>query len=141
MSELKFEEIVHRNQRFAFIIYSPIAKVGAQFLTPPNLMQQVAIMLHPAGKIITPHFHNKLLRTIDYTSEVLIILEGKLRVAIYALTKQKIVTRTLKSGDIIVLERGGHGFEVIEDIKMIEIKQGPYLGEGDKTRFDPGDLL
>ena len=26
---------------------------------------------------------------------------------------------------------------VIEEVQMIEIKQGPYIGEADKTRFSP----
>jgi mannose-6-phosphate isomerase-like protein (cupin superfamily) len=44
-------------------------------------------------------------------------------------------SRLLGSGDVILLAEGGHGFEVIEDLEMIEVKQGPYAGEGDKTRF------
>ncbi len=38
-------------------------------------------------------------------------------------------------GDVILLATGGHGFEVIEEIEMIEVKQGPYAGQEDKTRF------
>lgn len=30
----------------------------------------------------------------------------------------------------------GHGFEILEETEMIEVKQGPYAGEQDKTRFD-----
>ena len=30
----------------------------------------------------------------------------------------------------------GQGFEVLEEVEMIEVKQGPYVGEGlHKTRF------
>ena len=38
-------------------------------------------------------------------------------------------------GDVILLIQGGHGFEVLEEVEMIEVKQGPYVGERDKTRF------
>ena len=31
---------------------------------------------------------------------------------------------------------GGHGFKVLEDLEMFEIKQGPYAGDMDKTRFE-----
>ena len=41
----------------------------------------------------------------------------------------------LNKGDIILLIKGGHGFSVIEDVKMIEVKQGPYAGDKDKIRF------
>ena len=41
----------------------------------------------------------------------------------------------LEQGDVILLASGGHGFQVLEDLEMYEIKQGPYAGENDKTRF------
>ena len=44
-------------------------------------------------------------------------------------------SRILEAGDVILLATGGHGFEVLEEIEMIEVKQGPYAGEVDKTRF------
>ena len=31
---------------------------------------------------------------------------------------------------------GGHGFTMIENSEIIEVK-GPYSGEQDKTRFEP----
>jgi mannose-6-phosphate isomerase-like protein (cupin superfamily) len=34
-----------------------------------------------------------------------------------------------------LLVKGGHGFEVLEELEMIEVKQGPYAGDQDKTRF------
>ena len=36
---------------------------------------------------------------------------------------------------MILLIQGGHGFEVLEEVEMIEVKQGPYVGEQDKTCF------
>ena len=30
---------------------------------------------------------------------------------------------------------GGHGFGMLETSEISEIKQGPYAGEADKTRF------
>jgi Uma2 family endonuclease len=38
-------------------------------------------------------------------------------------------------GDTILLVTGGHGFEVLEEVEMIEVKQGPYVSDRDKTRF------
>lgn len=38
--------------------------------------------------------------------------------------------------DAILLIQGGHGFEVLEEVERIEVKQGPYVGEEDKTRFE-----
>ena len=45
------------------------------------------------------------------------------------------LSRVLGPGDVILLISGGHGFEVLEELNMVEVKQGPYAGETDKTRF------
>ncbi len=47
------------------------------------------------------------------------------------------ISSLLYQGDVILLAYGGHGFEILEDAEMIEVKQGPYAGDMDKTRFDP----
>ena len=36
-----------------------------------------------------------------------------------------------------MLVAGGHGFEMLEPTEMIEVKQGPYSGDQDKSRFRP----
>lgn len=64
------------------------------------------------------------------------IKKGVLRVDFYDDAKQYIESIVLREGDIILLASGGHGFEVLENVEMYEIKQGPYIGEGDKIRFD-----
>jgi mannose-6-phosphate isomerase-like protein (cupin superfamily) len=92
-------------------------------------------MQHPKGKLIDPHVHNLVRRNITYTQEVLIIKRGRLRVDFYDNNRSYLQSRILKDGDIILLATGGHGFEVLDDIEMIEVKQGPYAGDGDKTRF------
>ena len=92
-------------------------------------------MKHPAGKIIQPHVHNPVKREVFYTQEVLLIKSGKLRVDFYSEGQKYLKSRFLVSGDVILLIKGGHGFEVLEELEMIEVKQGPYRGEKDKTRF------
>ena len=93
-------------------------------------------MSHPAGTSISPHVHNPVAREVIYTQEVLIIRSGQLRVDFYDDEKCYLESRILESGDVLQLISGGHGFEVLQDIEMLEIKQGPYIGEKDKTRFD-----
>jgi hypothetical protein len=46
-------------------------------------------------------------------------------------------SRILNQGDIVLLAFGGHGFEILEASEIVEVKQGPYADEGDKTRFAP----
>lgn len=122
----------------AIIISSDHNEVGLNFVTPPDFSQQLAYMHHPAGKIIKPHIHLISHRDVEYTQEVLLIKRGKLRVDFYDQSQVYVKSRILAAGDIILLAFAGHGFEVLEEVEMIEIKQGTYSGdEKDKVRFDP----
>jgi len=129
------ENINNREQLLAIIVSDKFDRQGIHFFTPNELSQQLAYMHHPTGKIIEPHVHNPVLREVTYTQEVLFIKKGKLRVDFYNNDQQYLESRILEAGDVILLVTGGHGFEVLEEIEMIEVKQGPYVGEQDKTRF------
>ncbi len=120
----------------AIIISHRFNEKGIHFFTPNEFSQQLAYMNHPAGKIIEPHYHNAVQRNVVFTQEVLIIKKGKLKVDFYDDDLNHAESRILETGDIILLSAGGHGFEVLEDLEMIEVKQGPYQGEADKTRFN-----
>lgn len=132
---IMFEEIEYHNELLAIIVSSTFNKEGINFFTPNDLSQQLAYMKHPTGKIIDPHVHNPVKREVHYTQEVLFIRRGKLRVDFYDEKQNYIESRVLESGDVILLIKGGHGFKVIEDVEMFEVKQGPYAGDKDKTRF------
>jgi mannose-6-phosphate isomerase-like protein (cupin superfamily) len=129
------EKIEHNNLLLAIIIRNDFNKPGITFFTPNDLSQQLAYMRHSAGKSIQPHVHNPVPREVHYTQEVLFIKQGKLRVDFYDEQQRYLESRILSAGDVILLATGGHGFEVLEEVEMIEVKQGPYAGEEDKTRF------
>src|SRR5215211_1177193 len=124
------------DQLLAVIMSARFREPGIHFFTPNDLSQQLAYMRHPVGKVIDPHVHNPVSRNVHYTQEVLVIKRGKLRVDFYDDSQAYLESRVLEAGDVILLATGGHGFEVLEDIEMIEVKQGPYAGDQDKTRFD-----
>lgn len=130
-------EIRHNGQLLALIIPRDFCKPGIHFFTPDDFSQQLAYMCHPQGKTIPPHVHNPVTREVQYTLEVLFIKRGKLRVDFYDVSRTYLESRILHAGDTILLATGGHGFEVLEELEMIEVKQGPYAGDRDKTRF-PG---
>jgi len=132
----QIEEIKDNDHLLAIIVYSSFSQPGIHFFTPNTLSQQLAYMRHPVGKEIQPHVHNPVRREVEYTQEVLFIKQGKLRVDFYTEQQQYLESRILGAGDVILLITGGHGFEVIEELEMIEVKQGPYVGDQDKTRFD-----
>ncbi len=133
---MPMKEIKYDNQLFAIIIPHDYHKPGISFFTPDELSQQLAYMEHHAGHDIVPHVHNSVRREVHYTQEVLVLRKGKLRVDFYDDDRNYIESHILEAGDIILLIRGGHGFKVLEDLEMFEIKQGPYAGEMDKTRFE-----
>jgi len=129
------EQITHHNQLLALIVSHRFNQPGIHFFTPNELSQQLAYMHHPTGKLIPPHVHNPVPREVIYTKEVLFIKSGKLRVDFYTDQQVYLESRILEAGDTILLVMGGHGFEVLEEVEMLEVKQGPYVGEQDKTRF------
>ena len=129
------EKITNKNQLLAIIISHKFNEDGIHFFTPNELSQQLAYMNYQQGKIIPAHVHNPVKREVEYTQEVLVIKKGKLRVDFYSDNKQYLESRILTQDDVILLIKGGHGFEVLEELEMIEIKQGPYLGDQDRTRF------
>lgn len=128
-------EIKKAEELFAIIIKNDYSRDGISFVTPNEFSQQLAYMKHPSGKIIESHIHNRVSREVLYTQEVLVIKKGKLKIKFYDNKKVYFDSHLLESGDAILLATGGHGFEVVEDVEMYEIKQGPYLGDKDKTRF------
>lgn len=135
MASPKIEHISHANGPLAIIIRHDYDTPGISFFTPPEYSQQLAYMQHPSGKIIDPHVHNPIRREVQYTQEVLLIKKGRLRVDFYDEAQTYLESRVLGAGDVILLATGGHGFEVLEELEMIEVKQGPYAGDADKTRF------
>lgn len=129
------QQITYNNQILAIIIKADYSKDGVEFFTPNDFSQQLAYMKHPQGKVIEAHTHNVVSREVKYTKEVLVIRKGRLRVDFYDDAKNYLESHVVSAGDVILLAYGGHGFKCLDDVEMIEIKQGPYLGEQDKVRF------
>lgn len=133
---VNIETIIHGLESIALIVRSEFDEPGIHFFTPDNYSQQIAFMKHGPGKKIAPHIHNLVSRQVLYTQEVLFIRKGRLKVNFYSSSKKYLESRILEAGDVILLCGGGHSFEMLEETSMIEVKQGPYAGENDKTRFE-----
>ena len=111
-------------------------KKGITFFTPNESTQQFGYMKHKKEYIIKPHLHKKRMTKLYYTTEVILILKGILRVDFYTQTKKYLFSKVLKDKDIIMLVSGGHGFKVLKNLEMLEIKQGPYNLIKYKIKFD-----
>ena len=135
------EQIKDDNENIlAIIVRSQYDKPGITFVTPDDYSQQLAYMHHPKGHVILPHIHNIVKREILYTKEALVIKSGKVRCDFYSDDKEYLKSTIIETGDVLLLVSGGHGFECLEETKMLEVKQGPYAGENDKVRFEAHDF-
>ena len=128
-------KIEDENELIAMIIPVEHKSAGIEFFTPEEFTQQLAYMNRPSGYVIEPHLHHRVKREVHYTKEALFIRSGKVRVDFYNENKVYLKSNILNAGDVILLAKGAHGFEMLEESDIIEIKQGPYVGEQDKTRF------
>ncbi|MAZ78155.1 MAG: hypothetical protein CMF39_05705 [Legionellaceae bacterium] len=129
------ENIEKDGQLLAMIVRSSFMPDQTTFLTSDGMNQQIGYIVRSKDGLIDPHMHQPTKRLIVGTTEVLLVKKGVVDVDIYSMDRKKIVTKRLEEGDIILLNVGGHGFRIIEDAVLVEVKQGPYVGESDKQRF------
>ena len=132
---MSIEWIKNGQEILAVIITAEYQPDKTEFITPPDYTHQIGFIVNKKGKTIVPHLHLPVERTIVGTPEVLYIKSGKVEVSLYSNEKEVVDTKMLNKGDIILLIDGGHGFKMMEDAVIMEIKQGPYVGIEDKDRF------
>ncbi len=120
---------------YAILLRKAFSKPGPSFFTPGEFSQQLGLLVHPKGKIVHRHRHKLVKREIFRTQEVLVLQAGRIRIELFDDDGDKLKTVSLAAGDAILLARGGHKVTVLEDARMIEVKQGPYAGFDDKEFF------
>ncbi len=131
------EKIEYEGNTFALILRYNHEQEGVTFFTSQENPVQLGILKHRQGTRVKPHIHRNLPRTISETQEVLHIEYGEVEARFYDTNGKELGSVILKDGDTILLLSGGHGFNILKDSKILEIKQGPYYGpENDKERFD-----
>ena len=131
------EQITQQGRTLAMLLRRSYQSKGIKFFTPDEYSQQLPYINRPEGYVIAPHVHNAVPREVQFTKEVLFLKSGKVRVDFYDDDQIYLESRILNQGDVILLAFGGHGFEMLEASEIIEVKQGPYAGDADKTRFQP----
>ena len=134
------EKILHKNKIFALIVRKQFRKKsGINFFTSKKATQQFGFMKHKKNHVIKPHKHNERLTKILRTTEVILLLKGTLRVDFYNDKHMYLFSKKINERDIIMLVHGGHGFKVLKNVEMIEVKQGPYSLASDKIKFKTVD--
>lgn len=133
------ERVERQGKTFALIVRSSFDKEGVSFVTDDESPLQLGVLKHPRGFTIKPHVHKPASKTVTSIQEVLHVQYGKVRVGFHDDEGVQVASAVLAGGDTVLLISGGHGFEMLEDCKMIEVKQGPYEGvEHDKKRLEVG---
>lgn len=122
-------------QLIAIIVSHGHNPASTNFVTSSDLNLQVGFIKYPAGGVIQPHVHRAIERHIVGTGEVLLVRSGKMEVSLYNGQRDLVAQRVLSTGDLLFLVGGGHGFRMLEDTVLLEVKQGPYTGLDEKVRF------
>lgn len=130
------EYLYHDGELYCLVLRNDYNGDSISFFTPQTFSQQLGYLPHKKGNIIKPHRHVISKREVLHTQEVLFIKKGKVKINFYDLSHAHVGSETVSIGDLVLLCGGGHGFEMLEESIMIEVKQGPYTGEDDKVRFD-----
>ena len=129
------EQVMWNGKVLAYLIRAEMSPEKTTFLTPPDLNFQVGFVVYPADGEIARHLHHPIERHVKGTSEVLIVKKGRCLIDIYNNEQELVVTRELRTGDVMLMVDGGHGFRMLEDTVLLEVKQGPYTGVDEKKRF------
>ncbi len=131
----KVEQICDDGRPLACIVRAGPQPEATEFVTPDDWNQQVGFVVYPAGGAIPRHRHRPIERHIVGTAEVLVVRKGRCEVDLYNEHGSLIATRELRTGDVLILVAGGHGFRMLEDTVLLEVKQGPYTGLTEKDYF------
>jgi hypothetical protein len=131
------EWIKDGDEVLAIIIPHTYAPKKTEFVTPSDYKQQAGLVVYNKGGSIVPHIHIPMNRQLVGTSEAIFVRSGSSEVQLFDNEKRLVTKRQLERGDIILLVGGGHGFTMLEDTVLFELKQGPYIGPQEKERFEP----
>ncbi len=129
------EAVSHRGRVVCMIVRAEPAPDETTFYTPYHFNVQVGKIVYPAGSEIPRHTHRSVIRYVVGTSEVLVVQKGRMIVDIYTDDHAFLCSREVGLGDVVVLLSAGHGFRLLEDTVLLEVKQGPYVGLQEKELF------
>ncbi|MCX7973892.1 MAG: hypothetical protein N3B16_05260 [Candidatus Aminicenantes bacterium] len=135
MASHQFEKITAGEEVLAIIVRHNFDSPGPNFFTPPEWPQQLGLLIYGKGKKISPHKHKSLKRETDTFTEVLVLLRGRLKIDLFDSKNNLIQSVILEPGEAILFASGGHALEILEDAKILEVKQGPYIGQEEKEFF------
>lgn len=129
------EWIKDGDEILSLIIRASLSPEKTSFVTPDAFIQQAGFVVYPQGGVIADHIHKPLQREIVGTPETLLVRKGRMVARFFSNSRELRCEAVVETGDILMLVSGGHGFTMLEDTVLFEIKQGPYTGLIEKERF------
>ncbi len=129
------EKIEWHDELLAMVVRCGHGEPGVNFITPPENSIQLGILKHAQGSVIKAHIHKQRTRVIQNLHEVLFLQKGKLAATFYDAAGKQVGATVLNAGDVILLLGGGHGFKVLEDASIFEVKQGPFAGTAEDKQI------
>lgn len=119
------EKITHENLLIAIVFKK--FKDGAVPLTDHYESLQLVAFRYPKGRYTKAHIHKPKKRTTQKLQECLIVINGKIKVDLYAPNKKLIKSVFLSNGEAIIFINGAHGVLMLEKSEIFEIKNGPFF--------------
>ena len=136
--ETAIQRIEHDGSTYAIIVRNSLPFDGYNFVSRDEEELQIGVNHYEAGVSIKPHYHLPQIRELRSTIEVLHIDSGRVALKLFDKEQRLFFESSMQGGDTIVLLGGGHSLDVLEKTRIVEVKQGPYLGpEKDKKVFEP----
>lgn len=135
MTQPVVEVVSAEDTVLAYLIRGGNEPTETTFPVPASVSLQIGFVVYPAGGEVARHEHVPVERRIDKTSEVLVVRNGRCEIDLYDPQRRLVATKTLEKDDVILLVDGGHGLRMTDDTVLLEVKQGPYTGLGEKRRF------
>lgn len=120
---------------YVYVVRANPVPAATSFVTPDDLPQQVGFIVYPKGATIARHKHRAITRTVEGTTEVLVVRRGRCVMDVFDDQGKALAARELSVGDIAIILRGGHAFRMLEDTVLLEVKQGPYTGLDEKEYY------
>lgn len=85
---------------------------------------------HPKGTYLKAHMHKPKKRvTNGRLQECFVIVKGKVRVDLFGPDKKLFKKIFLIPGQILITIDGGHGFKILQDTLIFEVKHGPFIDD------------
>ncbi|MBA7630127.1 hypothetical protein ES703_37637 [subsurface metagenome] len=127
-----------KGQRLAIYLPSSSWGEGLNFVSEEGDFLQVGVWGYDRGIRLQPHIHNEARREISRTQEAIFVRSGSVAATIFDEEGGFVERLELGPGDTLILLKGGHGYEILEDgTQVLEVKNGPFPGaEVDRRRIE-----